>query len=301
LIADVLNIYATDRGALIVRRAELGQRLTALLDYWGRMTLADVDGHQCRAYATQRRSQAMARRELEDLRAAIRHHRREGYHREVIEVVLPEKGRPRERWLTRSEAARLIWAAWRFREKQGGKPTDRASRQHVARFVLVGLYTGTRAGAICGAALTPTIGRGYVDLERGLFHRRALGAKETRKRQPAIQIPTRLLAHLRRWARIGVARRAVVEFNGEPVQSVRKAFSRTAEDAGLKGVSPHVLRHSAASWAMQNGADVDRTAEYLGMTRQVLLRVYGHLRPDHLREVGEAITGKPTGRFGQLR
>jgi hypothetical protein len=58
----------------------------------------------------------------------------------------------------------LIRAAWRYREVQKGKLTDRASRQHVARFILVGLYTGTRSGAICGAALSPAIGRGCVDL-----------------------------------------------------------------------------------------------------------------------------------------
>ena len=31
------------------------------------------------------------------------------------------------------------------------------------------MYTGTRASAICGASLTQTPGRGYVDLERGVL------------------------------------------------------------------------------------------------------------------------------------
>ena len=48
---------------------------------------------------------------------------------------------PRERWLTGGEAARMIWAAWRYREKQKGKPTGRRSRQHIARFILLALYT----------------------------------------------------------------------------------------------------------------------------------------------------------------
>jgi hypothetical protein len=30
----------------------------------------------------------------------------------------------------------------------------------------------------------PSVGRGYLDLERGVFHRRAQGARETKKRQP---------------------------------------------------------------------------------------------------------------------
>jgi hypothetical protein len=40
-----------------------------------------------------------ARRELEDLRAAINHHRREGLCSEVVSVVLPEKSAGRELWL----------------------------------------------------------------------------------------------------------------------------------------------------------------------------------------------------------
>ena len=102
----------------------------------------------------------MARRELEDLRAAIIHHRREGLCNAIVDVVLPPKPQPRERWLTRSEAARLIWAAWRYREVQKGSPTDSKSRQHVARFILVGLYSGTRLGGhLRRGAATPTEAR----------------------------------------------------------------------------------------------------------------------------------------------
>jgi hypothetical protein len=46
--------------------------------------------------------------ELEDLRAGINHHRREGLCNKIVEVVLPPERPPRERWLTRPEAARLI-------------------------------------------------------------------------------------------------------------------------------------------------------------------------------------------------
>lgn len=99
-------------------------------------------------YAKQRSTNAAARRELEDLRAAINHHRREGLCNKVVEVLFPPERPPRERWLTRSEAARLIWSAWRYHEVQTDKPTGRRSRQHIARFILVALYTGTHASAV---------------------------------------------------------------------------------------------------------------------------------------------------------
>jgi hypothetical protein len=52
------------------------------------------------------------------LRAAINHHAKEGLHRGIVRVALPPKGQPRMRWLTRSEAAKLLWVCWRAREVQ---------------------------------------------------------------------------------------------------------------------------------------------------------------------------------------
>jgi integrase len=158
--------------------------------------------------------------------------------------------------------------------------TDGRSRQHVARFILVALYTGTRASAVCGAALQATVGHGWVDLERGVFYRRPVGQRETKKRQPTIPLPDRLLAHMRRWKQSG--RRFAVEWNGETVQNIKKAFANVAADAGLGDVTPHVLRHTAATWLMQAGTDMWEAAGYLGMTVEILSQRYGHHHPDHL-------------------
>ena len=154
-IADVVNIYATDVGPSVKQPKELAQRLEAILDFFGEQRLAEVTAQSCRAYAASRGSDSMARRELEDMRAAINHAHAEGVISAPVRVTLPPRSLPRERWLTRSEAARLLWAAWRYREIQKGKPTDRRSRQHVARFILVGLYSGTRSAAICASRFSP--------------------------------------------------------------------------------------------------------------------------------------------------
>ena len=66
----------------------------------------------------------------------------------IVSVVLPERPVGRQRWLTRSEAAKMLISAWRFQATQNGKPTGRRTRRHVARFILVALYSGTRAGAV---------------------------------------------------------------------------------------------------------------------------------------------------------
>ncbi len=288
-IADVLTIYLTDIVPRHSRPKETKGRIKALDSFFGDKMLSYVTGETCRTYAAQRSTDAAARRELEDLRAAINHHRREGLCNKVVEVVLPLERPPRERWLNRSEAARLIWSAWRYREVQKGRQTDRRSRQHVARFILVALYTGTRASAVCGAALQATVGHGWVDLNRGVFYRRAAGHRETNKRQPPVPLPDQLLAHLRRWKRRG--QRFAVEWNGNPVQSVDKAFANVVTDAGLgDDVTPHVLRHTAATWLMQAGTDVWEAAGYLGMTIEMLSLRYGHHHPDHLSGAKRAFT-----------
>jgi integrase len=311
LIADVLAIYLSDVAPRHAREHETKQRVLALDSWWTDKTLADVNGANCRAYVGHRCAQAWkcakpertgrparmvtaaaARRELEDLRAAINYHRREGLCSEIISVALPPRGAGRERWLSRSEAARLLWAAWRAKQIMRNKNTRRAVGRHVARFILVGLYTGTRAAAVCGAALMPTVGRGHVDLDQGVFYRRAIGRRETNKRQPPVKLSPRLLAHMRRWKRRGLSRQTVIEWNGVPVTSVRKGFAAAARAAGLHDVTPHILRHTCATWLMQKGVSLWDAAGFLGMTVQQLEQGYGHHHPDYQRGAVAALGGQ---------
>src|SRR5260370_614113 len=215
------------KGRLVIE--ETAGRIARLLEFFGDKMLCDVNGDLCRAYVVQRSTDAAARRELEDLRAAINHHRREGLRSQVVAIVLPDERPPRERWLTRREAAALVRAAWRYREIQKGVKTDRRSRRHVAKFILVGLYTGTRSGAICAPALEPTVGRGWIDVDRGVFYRRPAGKRETNKRRPPVPLPGQLLAHLRRWKRRG--QRSAVEWNGKPVKAIESAYPHRVADA----------------------------------------------------------------------
>jgi integrase len=72
---------------------------------------------------------------------------------------------------------------------------------------------------------------------------------------------------MRRWKERGLITRYFVEYNGEAVASVKTAFKRAVKLAGLPGkVSPHTLRHTAATWLMQAGADRWQAAGYLGMS-----------------------------------
>jgi integrase len=84
-----------------------------------------------------------------------------------------------------------------------------------------------------------------------------------------------------------------VEWHGAGVQSVKTAFKTAVRLAKLSGkLTPHTLRHTAATWLMQRGAPIWQAAGYLGMSAEMLDRVYGHHSPEHLKQAAEAITGK---------
>ena len=111
--------------------------------------------------------------------------------------------------------------------------TGKYTLRHVARFILIGLYTGTRASAIAAASPRRLAGRAYVDLNAGIYYRLARGKRATNKRQPPAPLPDRLLTHMRRWVDKKIIATCFVEWNGRPVKSVKNAFARAVEAAEL--------------------------------------------------------------------
>lgn len=288
LVDDVLALYARDVAPNHADPKKTDSRIGFLDAFWSGKTLDKVTGPECRAYARQRGSDAAARRELEDLRSAINHHRKEGLHDRIVSVVLPDKSLPRERWMTKGEAARLILGAWRDREVRDGVVTNKRPRRHVARFMVVARYMGSRASVIASASIEPKRpkDRAWIDLTNGVFYGRPTGERETTKRKQTVRVPPELLAHLRRWRANG--QRFVVERAGKPVAKVKRAHQEAVFAAGLDGVTQHTWRHSLATWMMQAGADPWKAADYLAMDVKVLISTYGHHHPDHSAEVHSA-------------
>jgi Phage integrase family len=62
-----------------------------------------------------------------------------------------------------------------------------------------------------------------------------------------------------------------VEWSGGAVKSVKTAFQSAVRLANLPGkVTPHTLRHTAATWLMQAGVDKWEAAGFLGMGVEVV-------------------------------
>jgi hypothetical protein len=98
--------------------------------------VGDLNGDVQERYAVERVFQAAAWRDLKILGAAVNRFlkRKIGGAQLRFSPVLPDAPLPRERWLTRQEAAKLIRTAWRMERKV----TRERQWQHIARFVLVG-------------------------------------------------------------------------------------------------------------------------------------------------------------------
>ena len=208
------------------------------------------------------------------LRAAINHAHREGRLTRVVAVHLPERPDPKDRWLTRPEAAALLRAARR----------EPKVRLHLPLFILLGLYTGQRKEALLSLRWA------QVDLEAGRINFNPPGRKQTNKRRPHVPIAPRLLPHLRHARRRATELGHVINRDGARLGDIKKGFAAACARAGLEGVSPHTLRHTAATWLMQQGVAMWEAAGFLGMTQETLEKVYGHHHPDYLRNAARAFS-----------
>lgn len=215
LVADVLTLYATEKGPRAPDPSALKARLAALLDFWGEDTLNDIRRSRCQDYVAHRIKQPIktakdprtarrvtdqgARRELEDLSAAIGYWHDEHPLSRRPKVVLPPKAESTRDALSREEAARLLRAAmgWRLDKRTGRwkrlQGSSRANRQHLRRFCLIGLYTGTRPGVITKLLWEESPTQAWVDLDAGIIYRRGKQERDHKtKRRPLVKIPARL-------------------------------------------------------------------------------------------------------------
>ncbi len=185
------------------------------------------------------------------------------------------------------------WVVWDRERAQ--------ARLHLPLFILLGVYTGARKEAILSLRWS------QVDLSAGRLDYNGPGVRRTNKRRSRIPVPAKLLGHLRRASKRGTSNvekakkeqpksatikdavfSFVIGYDGERLGDVKRGFASACRRAGLDGVSPHVLRHTCATWLMQRGVPMWEAAGFLGMSRETLERVYGHHSPDYLKSAAEA-------------
>lgn len=354
LIADVLNLYAAEKGPRLADPVSASYRIESLLGFWSDPaaiddpddardgSLASIRRSTCGAYVAWRTAQRVrgytrnpdaapfvsdqsARRELEDLSAAIGWYADENRLSHRPTVTLPQKAESPRDALTRAQAARLLKAAMGWRWDPAGRRwirpegPARQNRRHLRRFLLIGLYTGTRPGVIGQLLWEESPVQAWVDLDKGMIYRRGRQERDRpTKRRPVVSLPPRLLAHLRRWRELdrreqqillqdhldagGSAETAprlatVLHFAGRPiVGKIRTGWEGIVADAGVDGAAlestPHWMRHTAATWLMEADCPSWEAAGYMGMSMKTLEDHYGHHRPSHQRAAKRAAGGR---------
>jgi integrase len=208
-------------------------------------------------------SNATINRELYILGGAVRHAWRRGQIASVPFVMSLPNPPARDKFLSAEQAQKLLAAC---------------DQPYIYRYVLLGLHTLARPKAIFGLRTN------QVDLANGRINFLPPGAMQSNKRKPIVPITPTLRAELLKAVDESQSG-FVIEKDGLPLRSMRKAFRRVAVKAGLPpDTTPYVLRHTGATLLAASGVPMHQIAQMLGHTTQRTTEIYAKRRPEFLLE-----------------
>ena len=278
-MTDVLADYANGRGSKVASKRVIGCAVEALTRFWTGYTCDEITPEACEDYAEKReRSENTVRRELNTLASALNDAKKNRRISVEVHVWLPPKPPGKMRWLDRNEVAAVLREALR----------SDVARPYLPLFILAAVYTGRRKEAILSLRWC------QIDLDAGLIDFEG-SARRSNKKRGLIPVPERLLPHLRRAGRGQPEMGFVINDSGARLKEIYRGLVAAAKRAGVEGVTPHVFRHTAASWLMQSGMDIEKAARFLAMSKKTLEDVYGHLHPGFHKEAADTIGRRPGG------
>lgn len=175
----------------------------------------------------------------------------------------------RIRYLTRPEAERLL----------AELPT------HLSDMARMALATGLRSANITGMQWD------QVDLIR----RMAWIHPDQAKARRAIPVPLNGEAMAVLHKQIGKHRERVFTFRGQPVAATTtKAWYSAVQRAGVHPLRFHDLRHTFASWHVQQGTPLSVLQELGGWRSSAMVSRYAHLGAEHLAPWNERLANHGT-------
>ena len=248
-------------------------RAVTLIQHLGDGDAYALDRPAIKAYIAARqaagRKPSTINRELALLSVAINEAIEDGF--PVPNVIKGRKLREPEgltRWLTREEVVRLMDAAL-----QTAQPA-------LADWLLVAVHTGLRAGELAAMQWQ------HIALERLTVQ--AADAKSQRSR--TVPLTPEALAAIRRQPKRSMF--VWTHGDGQPIKDVRGSLEKACQIAGIERITPHVLRHTCASWLVQAGVPLYSVQRWLGHSTIKMTERYAHLAPEHLQEGVAALSPK---------
>jgi len=194
---------------------------------------------------------------------------------EVVRAILRKALNDWE-WLDRVPRIRMLKEPTRrirFLSQEEAERLLAALPGHLAEMARFSLSTGLRRGNVTGLQWT------QVDLVR----RCAWIHPDQAKARKAIAVPLNAEAMLILRRQSGKHLTHVFSFNGKPIRQVStKAWYAALERAGITDFRWHDLRHTWASWHVQQGTPLYALQELGGWESPEMVRRYAHLSAEHL-------------------
>ena len=194
---------------------------------------------------------------------------------EVVRVILRRCANQWE-WLDRAPHIRMLKEPTRrvrFLTREEAQTLLSELPEHLSEMVAFSLATGLRKANVTGLQWT------QVDLVRRLAWVHPDQAKA--RRAIAVPLNDEAVATIRR--QIGKHLTHVFSYKGKPITQVNtKAWYAALKRAGIENFRWHDLRHTWASWHVQNGTPLHALQELGGWESVEMVRRYAHFSAEHL-------------------
>jgi integrase len=245
-----------------------------LLRHLGSLPASAVNPAICREYYGKRKAEPFLRdgwktakivkdntirRELVDLRSALNYAHKSGRLQHPPLMWLPLEGKPREKFITKSEARRLLPHA----------------ASHIRLYILLALGTGARNAAILNLTWDDVVfpksnASGRIDLRR-------FDAPRNRKRRGVVPLlGDSALAGALVKQRQQALTNFVVEYAGRPIKSAVTGLQQASKRAEIQRVTPHMLKHTAITWMLEDGVPIADVADFTQTSHKTISETYGH-------------------------
>ena len=266
-VSDLWQLYLADRrkdGRDVTRQQNAWKHLSPIFaDQLG----TEVTKDDCRGYTSLRQRQGAAigtaKIELEYLRACLNLRYGRGHNR----VWTPSASAPRDRYLSREELETLL---------------EHVATPHVRLFIILAVTTGARMTAILQLRWD------QVDFKHKTINFNQLDREQTNKRRPEVPMNDRNRTALEE-ATHGALSDYVIEWDGQPLKSIKKAIRKAAQRSGVP-CSPHVFRHTAGVWMAQADVPMQKISQFLGHTStRVTERTYARYSPTFMKDAAAAL------------
>jgi integrase len=127
-----------------------------------------------------------------------------------------------------------------------------------------------------------------VDLDK----RHALIHSDEAKTKRAIPVPLNEVAVNVIRRQLGKHPKFVFTFRGKKInQCNTKAWKKALKRAGIENFRWHDIRHTWASWHVQNGTSLQELQQLGGWSSYEMVLRYAHLSSDHLKSAAERVAG----------